>query len=227
MLNPEVLAVLVILAAVALLAGFGAFAILKMKPDWLKINAESRLARFSMELGRSDKPREERRELEPGRDGLRPGLHCARLASDVSSPLVGAKRAEQSRTLRAARKKRSNAERPFCALSGLGLWRLGPRLGAAMDMRVRLCAVIFQMEPHQRGYAERAPGIRRVNHPIKRRVPERTVTDEICIIHLINRYDAAGQIASHVPPLPVPRLAYVRARTRNTTLLPVTRYLSM
>lgn len=67
-----VLAVYVIFAAVALLVGFGAFAIYKMKPDWLKINAESRLARFSMELGRSDKPRDEPRELEPGRDGLRP-----------------------------------------------------------------------------------------------------------------------------------------------------------
>jgi hypothetical protein len=69
-----VLAVLVIFAAVALLVGFGAFAIHKMKPDWLKINAESRLARFSMEIGRSAEPArplDERRELEPGRDGLR------------------------------------------------------------------------------------------------------------------------------------------------------------
>lgn len=66
------LAVLVILAAVALLAGFGAFAVQKMKPDWLKINAESRLAKFSMEIGRSGepgKPREAQRELEAGRDG--------------------------------------------------------------------------------------------------------------------------------------------------------------
>lgn len=66
------LAVLVILAAVALLAGFGAFAIHKMKPDWLKINAESRLAKFSMELGRSAelaRPLDDRRELERGRDG--------------------------------------------------------------------------------------------------------------------------------------------------------------
>jgi len=69
-----VLAVLVIFAVVALLTGFGAFAIHKMKPDWLKINAESRLAKFSMEIGRSGeagKPLDEPRELEPGRDRLR------------------------------------------------------------------------------------------------------------------------------------------------------------
>jgi hypothetical protein len=70
-----VLAVLVILAAVALLTAFGAFAIHRMKPDWLKINAESRLAKFSMEIGRSgepDRPHEERRQLEAGRDGSGP-----------------------------------------------------------------------------------------------------------------------------------------------------------
>jgi hypothetical protein len=53
-----VLVVLAIVVAFALLIGFGAFAIHKMKPDWLKINAESRLARFSMEIGRSGKPAE-------------------------------------------------------------------------------------------------------------------------------------------------------------------------
>jgi hypothetical protein len=66
-----VLAVLVILAAVVLLTGFGAFAVHRMKPDWLKINAESRLAKFSMEIGRSGepgKPGDDRRELEAERD---------------------------------------------------------------------------------------------------------------------------------------------------------------
>jgi hypothetical protein len=59
-------AVIMIVVALALLAGFGAFAIYKMKPDWLKINAESRLAKFSMEIGRSDKSGKpsERGELE-------------------------------------------------------------------------------------------------------------------------------------------------------------------
>jgi len=59
-----VLAVLVIVAAaLVFLTGFGAFAIQRMKPDWLKINAESRLAKFSMELGRSAEPREPGDEL--------------------------------------------------------------------------------------------------------------------------------------------------------------------
>ncbi len=66
-----VVVAIVIVAALALLVGFGAFAIQKMKPDWLKINAESRLAKFSMEIGRSGRPEEPRdqpRELEAGRD---------------------------------------------------------------------------------------------------------------------------------------------------------------
>ena len=63
------LVVLAIFAAVALLVGF---AIHKMKPDKLRIYGESRLAKFGLEISRSgqtDKPRDDRRELEPGRDG--------------------------------------------------------------------------------------------------------------------------------------------------------------
>ncbi len=63
-----VLAVLAIVAALVLLVGFAAFAIHKMKPDWLKINAESRLAKFSMEIGRSGEPPSDHRELEARRD---------------------------------------------------------------------------------------------------------------------------------------------------------------
>ena len=65
------LAVLAIVAALVLLVGFAAFAIHRMKPDWLKIKAESRLAKFSMEIGRSERPPDDRSELEAGRDGLR------------------------------------------------------------------------------------------------------------------------------------------------------------
>jgi hypothetical protein len=61
-----VLAVLMIVVAFALLVGFGAFVVHKMKPDWLRINAESRLARFSMEVGRSGQPREPAEPAEPG-----------------------------------------------------------------------------------------------------------------------------------------------------------------
>ena len=63
--------VLAIVAAVALLVGF---AIQRMNPDKLRIYGESKLAKFGLEISRSgktDKPREDRRELEAGRDSLR------------------------------------------------------------------------------------------------------------------------------------------------------------
>jgi hypothetical protein len=50
---------------------FGAFALHKMNPDKLRIYGESKLAKFGLEISRSgkaDKPRDDRRELEAGRD---------------------------------------------------------------------------------------------------------------------------------------------------------------
>jgi hypothetical protein len=51
-----VLAVLAIVVVFALLIGFGAFAVHKMKPDKLRIYGESKLAKFGLEIGRSAEP---------------------------------------------------------------------------------------------------------------------------------------------------------------------------
>ena len=59
----------------ALLIGLGIYALHK-KTGWLRIHGSVlRVITFSMEIGQSDgpkKPRDDRKELEPGGDDLRP-----------------------------------------------------------------------------------------------------------------------------------------------------------
>ncbi len=62
-------AVDVVLVAILAFLCFGAYALHKIKPGWLRIHGSLwRLANFSMEVGRPGEPGKPHEEIEPSRD---------------------------------------------------------------------------------------------------------------------------------------------------------------
>jgi hypothetical protein len=85
------------------------------------------------------------------------------------------------------------------------LWYLGPRLDVGMDVCMQLRAVILKVGAYKPGNAELAPGVRRVDRAIERRVAERAVPDNVLVGHLVDGHDETGQASAvtvNVCPVP-------------------------
>jgi hypothetical protein len=59
----------VVLFVILALFGFSTLAVVLMKPDKVRIYLESRLAKFGVEISRSNKTSKPHEEIEPSRDG--------------------------------------------------------------------------------------------------------------------------------------------------------------